>query len=153
MYFLHETSIQTYQAQNQNLETLEQQMDEISVLLAQNDLRRGKLLARALAQLQSLSAAVHFENDTSKIVNDPEVEPMTSPTKDMRVDSIFLETTTMGNADTLPIYHTAEIGLLEGNPCSRDTKEELITTLPSISSMKGERVPQLQLLALQRIAD
>ena len=29
--------------------------------------------------------------------------------------------------------------LLEGNPCTSDTEDELITTLPSTSSLKGER--------------
>ena len=42
-------------------------MDELSILLAQSDLRRDKLLPRALAQLQSMSAAVHFENATINI--------------------------------------------------------------------------------------
>ena len=64
---------------NQKLETLEQeqQMDEISILLAQSELRRVKLLARALAQLQSISAAVHFESASISIPNDAEVELMT----------------------------------------------------------------------------
>ena len=84
--FLHETSFQTYQALNQKLDTLEQQMYGLSILLAESDLRREKLLARALAQLQSISAA------TIKIPNDSEVEPMTLPTKDMVVDPIFLDT-------------------------------------------------------------
>ena len=138
---LHETSIQTYQTLNQKVETLEQQMNEISVFLAQSDLRREKLLARALAQLQSLSVAVHFESATINIPNDSEVEPMTPPTKDM--DPMFLDTTTMGIPDTLPIYHLADYGLLEGNPCTSDTEVELITTLPSISSLKTERVPSI----------
>ena len=47
----------------------------------------------------------------------------------------------MGIADTLPIYHLTEYGLLEGNPCTSDTEDELIRTLPSTSSLKGERVP------------
>ena len=125
MSFLHETSFQTYQAVNQKLETLEQQMDELSILLTQNDLRREKFLARALAQLQSISAAVHFERATINNPNDSEVEPMTPPTKDIMlgIDPMFLHTTTMGIADTLPIYHFADYGLLEGNPCSSDTKE------------------------------
>ena len=38
----HETSIQTDETLNQKLETLEQQMDDISILLAQRDLRREK---------------------------------------------------------------------------------------------------------------
>ena len=44
-FSLHKTSIQIYQKQDQQLEALEQQMDEISVLLAQNGLCREKLLA------------------------------------------------------------------------------------------------------------
>ena len=140
-FSLHETSIQIYQKQDQQLEALEQQMDEISVLLAQSGLRREKLLAGALEQLQSTSAAVHFESATINIPNDSEVEPMTPRTKDMGVDPVFFHTTTMGIADTLPISHLADYGLLEGNPCSSNTKDELITTLPSTSSMKGERVP------------
>ena len=140
-FSLHETSIQTYQKQDQQLETLEQQMNELSILLTQSDLRREKLLARALAQLQSISVAVNFESATINIPNDSEVEPLTAPTKDMEVDPMFLDTTTMGIADTLPIYHLADYGLLEGNPCTSDTDDELITTLPSTSSLKGERVP------------
>ena len=66
---------------------------------------------------------------------------MTPPTKDMGVDPMFLDTTTMGIADTLPIYHLADYKLIESNPCSSDTKDELITTLPSTSSRKEERVP------------
>ena len=134
MSSLHETSFQTYQAVNQKIETQEQRMDKLSNLLTQSDLRREKFLARALAQLQSISAAVHFESATINIPNDFEVEPMTSPKKDMGVDPMFSETTTMGIADTLPTYHLAEYGLLEDNPCSSDTKDELITTLPSTSS-------------------
>ena len=80
---LHETSFQSYQALNQKVETLGQQMDELSILLTQSDLRRENFLARALAQLQSISEAVQFENATINIPNDSEVEPMTSPTKDM----------------------------------------------------------------------
>ena len=117
MSFLHETSFQTCQAVNQKLETLEQQMDELSILLTQSDLRREKLLARALTQLQSTSVAAHFESATINIPNDSDVEPMTPPTKDMGVDPMFLDTTTMGIADTLPIYYLADCGLLEGNPC------------------------------------
>ena len=49
---LHETSIQIYQKQDQQLKALEQQMDEMSIFLAQSTLRREKLVARALAQMQ-----------------------------------------------------------------------------------------------------
>ena len=65
-------------------------MDEISTLLAQSDRRREKLIARALAQLQSMSAAVHFESATINIPDNAEVEPTTPPTKDMGEDPIFL---------------------------------------------------------------
>ena len=61
MSSLQRTSIWAYQAQNQKSEALEQQMNEISVLLAHSGLRSEKLLARALAQLQSMSVEVHFE--------------------------------------------------------------------------------------------
>ena len=141
MSFLYETSFQTCQAVNQKLETLEQQMDELSILLTQSDLRREKLLARALAQWQSISVAVHFERVTINIPNHSEVEPMTPPKKDTGVDPMFLDTTTMGIADTLPIFYLTEYELLEGNPCTSDTEDELITTLPSTSILKEERVP------------
>ena len=140
-FSLHETSIQIYQKQDQQLEALEQQMDELSILLTQRDLPREKMLARSLAQLQSISVAVHFESATINIPNDSEVEPMTPPTNDMGVDRMFLDTTIMSIAYTLPFYHLADSGLLEGNHCTIDTEEELITTLPSTSSLKGERVP------------
>ena len=68
---------------------LEQQMDEISVFLAQRGLRREKLLAGALEQLQSISAVVHFESATINIPNDSEVEPMTPLTKDMGYTQCF----------------------------------------------------------------
>ena len=112
-FSLLETSIQIYQKQDQQLEALEEQMDELSILLTQSDLRREKLLARALAQLQ-------FESATINIPNDSEVEPMTPPTTDRWVDPISLDTTTI--AVTLPIYHLADYGLLEDNPCTSDTE-------------------------------
>ena len=99
------------------------------------------MLARALAQLQSISTAVHFESATKPIQNNADTESMTPPTKYIVVDPMFLDITTMAMADTLRIYHTADFGLPEGNPCSSDSNDELITTLPSTSSNKGERVP------------
>ena len=115
-------------------------MDDLSILLAQSDLRREKWPARALAHLQSINAAVHYESATINFPYKAEVEPITPRTRDTGVDPKFLDTTTMGITDTLPIHHTADYGLLDGNPCSSDTKDELITTLPSTSSMKVERV-------------
>ena len=62
-------------------------MDEISVLLAQSGLRRKKLLARVLAQMQSINADVriHLRSATINFPSDAEAEPMTTPTKDMGV--------------------------------------------------------------------
>ena len=123
----------------------------ISVLLAQRDLRREKLLAQALGQMQWKSAAVRFESAFINTPNDAKEEPMTPASKDMGVVPVFSDTTTMGVADTLPIYHTADYGLLEGNPYSSHSKDELIATLPYASSMKGRRYPQLQMIALQQM--
>ena len=81
---LHETSIQIYQKQDQQLKAMEQQMDEMSIFLAQSTLRRKKLLARALAQMQSMNAEVqiHLRNADMNISNCVESEPLTPPTKD-----------------------------------------------------------------------
>ena len=99
-------------------------MDEISDFLEQSTLCREKLLARALAQMQiNISDAV-------------ESEPLTPPTKDMGVDPISLDTTTMGIADTLPEYHAGDNGLRERNLYSSDTKNERISISSSISLSK-----------------
>ena len=121
--------------------------------MTQSDLRRAKLIARALRQLQSISAAVHFESATINIPNNADIEPMTPPTKDMGVDPKLLYTTTKVITDTLYFHHTADYGLLEDNSFSSDVKDDLITSLPSTSPMKHERNPQLQILALQQIAE
>ena len=57
-------------------------MDEISILLAQSDLRRERLLARALAQLQSINTAAHCERANIPIPNDAETELLTPPTNE-----------------------------------------------------------------------
>ena len=78
-------------------------------------------LKRALAQMQiNISDAV-------------ESEPLTPPTKDMEVDPISLDTTTMCIADTLPEYHAGDNGLRERNLYSSDTKNERISISPSTS--------------------
>ena len=78
-------------------------------------------LKRALAQMQiNISDAV-------------ESEPLTPPTKDMEVDPISLDTTTMCIADTLPEYHAGDNGLRERNLYSSDTKNERISISSSIS--------------------
>ena len=129
------TTIQIYQKQDQHLEALEQQMDEISVLLAQSGLRREKLLARVLAQMQSIIADVqiHLRSATINISNDAEAEPMTPPTKDMGVDPISLNTSHMIIADTLPENHAGDNRLRERNLYSSDTKNERISISSSIS--------------------
>ena len=128
---LHETSFQIYQKQDQQLKALEQQMDEISIFLAQGTLRREKLLA----QMQSINAEVqaHLTNADINVSNDVKSEPLTPPTKGMRVDPKSLDTTTMGVADTLSEYHAGDNGLRERNLYSSDTKNERISISSSIS--------------------
>ena len=128
---LHEACIQFYQKQDQQLEALEQQMDEISVFLAQSTLRREKLLA----QIQAINAEVqiHLRNADINISNCVESEPLTPPTKDRGVDPTPLDTTTVGIADTLPEYHADDNGLRERNLYSSDTKSERISISPSTS--------------------
>ena len=118
------TTIQIYQKQDQQLEALEQPMDEISVLLAQSGLHREKLLARVLAQMQSINADVqiHLRSATINIPSDAEAKLMTPATKDMGVDPISLDTTTMSIADTLPEYHAGDNRFRERNLYSSDTK-------------------------------
>ena len=72
-------------------------------------------------------------NITIIISNDTNLVSVMQPARDMGVDPISLNTTTMGIADTLPIHHADDKVLssychcmLEGNPCTSDTKDELI---------------------------
>ena len=132
---LHEASIQFYQKQDQQLEALEQQMGEISISLVQSEIRMEKLLARVLEQMQSINAEVqaHLRNAEINVSNDVKSEPLTPLTKDMGVDPISLDTTTMGIADTLPEYHAGDNGLRERNLYSSDTKNERISISSSIS--------------------
>ena len=106
-------------------------MDEMLIFLAQGTLRREKLLA----QMQSINAEVqaHLTNADINVSNDVKSEPLTPPTKDMGVDSISLDTTTMGIADTLPEYHAGDNGLRERNLYSSDTKNKRISISSSIS--------------------
>ena len=132
---LYATCVQIYQKQDHQLEALEQQMDEISVFLEQTTLRREKLLARALAQMQLINAEVqvHLRNADINITDAVESEQLTPPTKDMGVDSTPLDTPTMCIADTLPEYHAGDNGLRERNLYSSDTKNERISISPSTS--------------------
>ena len=132
---LHEASIQFYQKQDQQLEALEQQMGEISISLVQSEIRMEKWLARVLAQMQSINAEVqaHLRNAEINVSNDVKSEPLTPLTKDMGVDPISLDTTTIGITDTLPEYHAGDNGLRERNLYSSDTKNERISISPSTS--------------------
>ena len=100
-------------------------MDEISDFLEQSTLCWEKLLARALARVLA-----QMQINISDAV---ESEPLTPPTKDMGVDPIPLDTTTMSIADTLPDYHAGDNGLRERNLYSSDTKSEQISISPSTS--------------------
>ena len=104
-------------------------MDEISDFLEQSTLCREKLLARALAR-----ALAQRQINISVAV---ESEPLTPPTKDMGVDPISLDTTTIWIAlciaETLAEYHADDNGLRERNLHSSDTKNERISTSPSTS--------------------
>ena len=53
---------------------------------------------------------------------------MTAPTKDMVVDTISLNNTTMGMANRAPVDQNADDGLFERIPCTSDTKGELVST-------------------------
>ena len=132
---LYETCVQIYQKQDHQLEALEQQMDEISAFLEQTTLRREKLPARALAQMQLINAEVqvHLRNADINISDAVESEQLTPPTKDMGVDPTPLDTTTMCIADTLPEYHAGDNGLRERNLYSSDTKSERLSISPSTS--------------------
>ena len=75
-------------------------------------------------------------NATITISNDTILESMIPLAGNMGVNPKTVDTTTMGIADTLPIFHADDNGLLEGNPCPSDTKDELITSPPTFLSMK-----------------
>ena len=85
--------------------------------------------------MESINADVqiHLRSATINISNDAEAKPMTQPTKDLGLDPISLDTTTMGIADTLPDYHAGDNGLRECNLHSSDTKNERISISPSTS--------------------
>ena len=106
-------------------------MDEMLIFLAQGTFRREK----RLAQMQSINAEVqaHLTNADINVSNDVKPELLTPPTKDMGMDPISLDTTTMGIADTLPEYHAGDNGLRERNLYSSGTKNERISISSSIS--------------------
>ena len=63
---------------------------------------------------------IHLKSAIIIFPNDPEAEPMTSDTKDMKLDPIPLDTKTMSNANISPLYLAGENRLLESNPCASD---------------------------------
>ena len=63
----------------------------------------------------------------NQIANDSKIEPMTAPTNDLVVDTISWNNKTMGVANTSPVDHIADDGLLKRTPCTSDTKSELIS--------------------------
>ena len=104
-------------------------VDEISDFLEQSTLCQEKLLARAIAR-----ALAQMQINISDAVDQ---EPLTPPTKDMGVDPISLDTTTiciaLCIAETLAEYHADDNGLRERNLYSSDTKNERISISPSTS--------------------
>ena len=104
-------------------------VDEISDFLEQSTLCQEKLLARAIAR-----ALAQMQINISDAV---ESEPLTPPTKDMGVDPISLDTTTiciaLCIAETLAEYHADDNGLRERNLHSSATKNERISISPSTS--------------------
>ena len=104
-------------------------VDEISDFLEQSTLCQEKLLARAIAR-----ALAQMQINISDAV---ESEPLTPPTKDMEVDPISLDTTTiciaLCIAETLAEYHADDKGLRERNLYSSDTKNDRISISPSTS--------------------
>ena len=140
---LYETCLQIYQKQDHQLQALEQQMDEISAFLEQSTLRREKLLARALKQMQLINAEVqvHLRNADINISDAVESEQLTPPTKDMGVDPTPLDTTTMCIADTLPEYHAGDNGMRERNLYSNERISISHSTSLSRDSSRNSHFP------------
>ena len=87
---------------------------------------------KALTQIQAMCATspmqqVVRESATTKLSNDTKVGPMTAPTIDEVADAISLNNTTIGIANASPVDYIADDGLLKRNPCTNDTKSELIS--------------------------
>ena len=110
-------------------------MDKISAFLEQSTLRREKLLARALAQMQLINAEVqvHLRNADIKYFRRRRIRTIDTADKRHGVDPTPLDTTTMCIADTLPEYHAGDNGLRERNLYSSDTKNERISISSSTS--------------------
>ena len=87
---------------------------------------------KALTQMQAMCATIPIqqqepmalESATTQLPNDSK---MTAPIRDLVVDTKPLNNTTIGIANTSIGDHTADDGLLQLNPCTSDTKSELIS--------------------------
>ena len=129
-----------YQALHQTLEALQQQMDKISVILAQSELRRKTASSSAsiiaVEECRVTLPKCHFQYSKRR-------QRASSETiyKKHGGRVKILDTTTAGITDTLPVCPAGDNRLLESNPCKSDTKDEPITSSPTTSSMKAEKVP------------
>ena len=129
--------------QSMNLEDLNGEYRILSELLEKAKAKIWELtqqifeMNEALTQMQAMCATIPMhqqellvlKNATDIISNDI-LESVIPPARDMGVDPFSLDNTTMGISDTLPIYLADDNGLLEGNPCTKDTKDEQITSPP-----------------------
>ena len=68
-----------------------------------------------------------LESALTKLPNDTKEEQMTTPTQNMGVDKISLKNTTMGITNTSPVDFSPVGGLLESNPGTDDTQDDLIS--------------------------
>ena len=70
---------------------------------------------------------VVLKSASTKSSDDTKVELMTVLTHDMGVDTVSLNNTTMGMANTSPMDYNADSGLLDRNPGIVEIKDELIS--------------------------
>ena len=138
--FLHRTSILIEKTQDLKWEALEQQMNEVSVWLAQSDIRREKVLARVLAQMQTINAdlqgPIHLKTAIINTPNDAETETMTSPAKDMVADPLSLDVPPFPNARSETNCGTRILpakAVLEAKTASTPNLEDQLSTDPTDS--------------------
>ena len=87
---------------------------------------------KALTQMQAMCATIPMQQQDlmaleSATTQLPNNSKRTAPTRDLVVDAKPLNNTTIGIANTSIVAHTADDGLLERNPCTSDTKSDLIS--------------------------
>ena len=76
----------------------------------------------------------------TNLPNGTKIEPMTTPKDDMVVNTISLYNATMGIANTSPVNHTADGGLLESNYTTDDTKDGIVEEWLLVMKRYLERV-------------